>query len=155
MEALKHDTYYELLNPRNKTVQKKIKARAVFDEIVESAWATGDPGVIFIDEINRSNPTPHIGAIESTNPCGEQPLLPYEACVLGSINLSKYVINEDKGPVIDFKALAEDMYIAVRFLDDAIEINKYPLPDIELMHKGNKKDSALWGGPTSSSRNPV
>ena len=107
--------------------------------LVKSAWETGDPGVIFIDVINRSNPTPHIGVIESTNPCGEQPLLPYEACVLGSINLSKYVINGYKRPVMDFKTLAEDMRTAVRFLDDAIDVNKYPLPEVELMHKGNRK----------------
>ena len=139
MDALRRNDDYELLDPRNKSVRKKVCARAVFDEIVESAWETGDPGVIFIDVINRSNPTPHIGEIESTNPCGEQPLLPYEACVLGSINLSKYVINEDKSPSVDFKTLAEDMRTAVRFLDDAIDVNKYPLPEVELMHKGNRK----------------
>ncbi len=139
MDALYHDGDYELLNPRDKSVSKKIRAKEVFDEIVESAWETGDPGVIFIDVINRSNPTPQIGMIESTNPCGEQPLLPYEACVLGSINLGKYVLREGKGPVIDYKALAEDINTAVRFLDDAIDVNKYPLPAVEKMHKGNRK----------------
>lgn len=139
MDALYRDVDYELLNPRNKTVCKKVRAKAVFDEIVESAWETGDPGVIFIDLINKSNPTPHVGVIESTNPCGEQPLLPYEACVLGSINLSKYVIHEGKGPAIDFVALEEDINTAVRFLDDSIDVNKYPLPDIEMMHKANRK----------------
>ena len=139
MDALRRDDDYELLDPRSKRVRKKVRARTVFDELVRSAWETGDPGVIFIDVINRSNPTPHIGEIESTNPCGEQPLLPYEACVLGSINLSKYVINEDKSPAIDFKTLAEDMRTAVRFLDDAIDANRYPLPEVELMHKGNRK----------------
>ncbi len=139
MDALRRDDNYELLDPRNKSVRKKVRARTVFDELVKSAWETGDPGVIFIDVINRSNPTPHIGVIESTNPCGEQPLLPYEACVLGSINLSKYVIIEDKSPAMDFKTLAEDMQTAIRFLDDAIDVNKYPLPEVELMHKGNRK----------------
>ncbi len=139
MESLRRDTDYELINPRNRTVYKMISARTVFNEMVESAWETGDPGVIFIDVINRSNPTPHIGKIESTNPCGEQPLLPYEACVLGSINLAKYVVFEDNRPFIDFKSLAVDIPAAVRFLDDAIDINKYPLPDVELMHKGNRK----------------
>ncbi|MFZ2198641.1 MAG: adenosylcobalamin-dependent ribonucleoside-diphosphate reductase [Thermodesulfovibrionales bacterium] len=139
MDALRRDDDYEILDPRNRSVRKKVRARTVFDELVKSAWETGDPGVIFIDAINRSNPTPHIGVIESTNPCGEQPLLSYEACVLGSINLSKYVINEDKAPAIDFKSLAEDMRTAVRFLDDSIDVNKYPLPEIELMHKGNRK----------------
>lgn len=139
MDALRRDDDYEILDPRNRSVRKKVRARTVFDELVKSAWETGDPGVIFIDVINRSNPTPHIGVIESTNPCGEQPLLSYEACVLGSINLSKYVINEVKSPAIDFKTLAEDMRTAVRFLDDSIDVNKYPLPEIELMHKGNRK----------------
>ncbi len=139
MDALRRDADYELLDPRNRSVRKKIRARTVFDELVKSAWETGDPGVIFIDVINRSNPTPHIGVIESTNPCGEQPLLPYEACVLGSINLSRYVIKEAEGPVIDFKTLSGDMRTAVRFLDDAIDVNKYPVPEVELMHKGNRK----------------
>jgi len=138
MDALRRDTDYELLNPKTKRVREKIRARIVFDEIVKSSWETGDPGVIFIDVINRSNPTPHIGLIETTNPCGEQPLLPYEACVLGSINLSKYVVPEGN-PAINFEMLAEDIHTAVRFLDDAIDVNKYPLPDVELMHKGNRK----------------
>jgi ribonucleoside-diphosphate reductase alpha chain len=139
MEALHRDTCYELVNPRNKTIFKKIRAKTVFNEMVKSAWETGDPGVIFIDTINRSNPTPHIGVIESTNPCGEQPLLPYEACVLGSLNLGQYVVFEGNHPSIDFDSLAEDINTAVRFLDNAIDINKYPLPDVELMHKGNRK----------------
>jgi ribonucleoside-diphosphate reductase alpha chain len=138
MEALKEDGQYALLNPRTKEVQKRIKAKNVFDEIVESAWETGDPGVVYIDVINRANPTPQLGEMESTNPCGEQPLLPYEACVLGSINLSKYVRKSAK-PSIDYERLSEDITTAVRFLDDAIDANKYPLPVIESMHKGNRK----------------
>ncbi len=144
MEAVKNDAEYDLVNPRTGEVVERLRAREVFEEIVESAWATGDPGLIFIDQVNRSNPTPHIGEIESTNPCGEQPLLPYEACVLGSINLSKYVrdslIDGTGGnPYIDYEALAGDVRTAVRFLDDCIDANKYPLPDIERMHKGNRK----------------
>lgn len=139
MEALHQDTFYELVNPRNKNVVSKLRAKTVFHEMVESAWETGDPGVIFIDTINRSNPTPHLGMIEATNPCGEQPLLPYEACVLGSLNLGKYVVFKGNHPSIDFDSLAEDINTAVRFLDNAIDINKYPLPDVELMHKGNRK----------------
>ena len=139
MKALQRNRSYDLINPRDKTVCKKIKAKTVFDEIVLSAWETGDPGIIFIDTINRSNPTPHIGVIESTNPCGEQPLLPYEACVLGSINLSKYVRCKQNKSSIDFNTLADDINTAVRFLDDAIDVNKYPLPDLEVMHKGNRK----------------
>lgn len=149
MDALEKDGEYELVNPRSKEPAAKIKAKIVFDAIVESAWATGDPGIVFIDRINRSNPTPRIGTMESTNPCGEQPLLPYEACILGSVNLSKYArdsilkdssfrfrsMKED----IDLTSLRDDINAAVRFLDDAIDVNKYPLPKIEGMHKGNRK----------------
>ncbi len=135
MEALKKDEEYELINPRTGQPARRIKAKEVFDEVVRCAWETGDPGVIFIDRINRANPTPHIGQIESTNPCGEQPLLPYEACVLGSMNLSKYV----KDRKILYDELARDIAVAVRFLDDAIDANKYLIPDIEVMHKGNRK----------------
>lgn len=148
MEAFKNGDEYNLLNPRSGEVVGSLRARTVFNELVESAWETGDPGLIFIDRINRANPTPHIGMIESTNPCGEQPLLPYEACVLGSLNLSKYVKKnrqEAKGKrqnaekFIDWSLLSEDIKIAVRFLDDAIDVNVYPLPEIERMHKGNRK----------------
>lgn len=139
MEALRDDTEYELRNPRTNEVCKKIRARLVFDEIVDSAWETGDPGLVFIDVINRDNPTPQIGRLESTNPCGEQPLLPFEACVLGSINLGKYVTEKSGKSVIDYAGLSEDIETAVRFLDDTIDVNKYPLPSIEVMHKGNRK----------------
>jgi ribonucleoside-diphosphate reductase alpha chain len=149
MDALEKDEEYELVNPRSKEPASKVRARIVFDAIVESAWATGDPGIVFIDRINRANPTPHIGTIESTNPCGEQPLLPYEACILGSINLSKYVRNSIlKDSSFKFRSMKEDVDLtsltvdinsAVRFLDDAIDVNKYPVPEIEQMHKGNRK----------------
>ena len=135
MEALEQDGEYDLVNPRSGRIAGTVRAWRVFDEIVASAWETGDPGVIFIDRINRANPTPLLGSFESTNPCGEQPLLPYEACVLGSINLSKYV---HKGE-IDFASLGEDVKLAVRFLDDTIDANIYPLPAVESMHKGNRK----------------
>ncbi len=138
MDALKKDGEYELRNPRTKAAFKKIKAKTVFDEIVRSAWETGDPGVVYIDVINRGNPTPNLGEMESTNPCGEQPLLPYEACVLGSINVSKYV-KEGAAPSVDYERLAGDIGTAVRFLDDAIDANRYPIPTIEAMHKGNRK----------------
>lgn len=149
MDALAKDEEYELVNPRSMAVVCKIKARVVFDAIVESAWETGDPGIVFIDRINRANPTPHIGVMESTNPCGEQPLLPYEACILGSINLSKYLKHSilkdqtfkfiDMKKDIDLESLSGDVKTSVRFLDNAIEINKYPVPEIEKMHKGNRK----------------
>lgn len=135
MEALRAKWEYQLVNPRSGEIAGTLKADEVFDEIVESAWETGDPGLVFIDRINRANPTPHIGSFESTNPCGEQPLLPYEACVLGSLNVARYL----RDPGIDFAALAEDIKTAVRFLDDTIDANTYPLPAIELMHKGNRK----------------
>jgi len=135
MEALAKDGDYGLVNPRSGKTVGTIRARLVFDELVASAWETGDPGVIFIDRINRANPTPLIGSFESTNPCGEQPLLPYEACVLGSLNLAKYV----RGAEIDLAALGADVKLAVRFLDDAIDANAYPLPAVEKMHKGNRK----------------
>jgi ribonucleoside-diphosphate reductase alpha chain len=139
MTALKKGEEYELINPRSRAVAGKLKARVVFDEIVISAWQTGDPGLVFIDRINQFNPTPHIGTMESTNPCGEQPLLPYEACVLGSINLSKYVTGERESSNIDYHSLSDDITATVRFLDNTIDVNKYPLPHVEAMHKGNRK----------------
>jgi len=142
MDALKAGGEYELINPRSKTVTGKLKAMNVFKELVESAWETGDPGLVFIDRINRDNPTPNLGNIESTNPCGEQPLLPYEACILGSLNLSKYVKEPAAGKNkrwIDYDSLSKDIRTAVRFLDNSIDVNKYPLPAIEAMHKGNRK----------------
>lgn len=139
MAALRADGEYDLFNPRSREVQGRLRAKDVFDELVSSAWQTGDPGVIFIDVINRSNPTPRIGRMESTNPCGEQPLLPYEACVLGSLNVGRYARKTNGKSVIDYKALAEDIRTAVRFLDDAIDVNRYPLPEIEAMHKANRK----------------
>ncbi len=148
MSALKNNSDYNLLNPRSKQITGHLKAKDVFDEIVESAWETGDPGLVFIDRINSDNPTPHIGEIESTNPCGEQPLLPFEACILGSINLSKILKqcrSRSKGITggfvyeIDWELLSHLVSLSVRFLDNAIDSNKYPLPEIEKMHKGNRK----------------
>ncbi len=148
--ALKSDAEYDLINPRSGAIAGRLRAKDVFEEIVESAWETGDPGLIFIDRINMANPTPHIGEFESTNPCGEQPLLPFEACVLGSLNLSKYIKNGGNYSFphpppangverIDWDTLAGDIRTAVRFLDDSIDANRYPLPEIERMHKGNRK----------------
>ena len=137
MDALKRDSEYDLINPRSNVIVGKLKAEHVFNELVESAWKTGDPGIVFIDKINKMNPTPHMGPMESTNPCGEQPLLPYEACILGSLNLSKYVKENTRD--IDWDSLSRDISIAVRFLDNAIDSNQYPVPQIERMHKGNRK----------------
>lgn len=135
MEALRTEGEYQLVNPRTGKGAGRLLAVEVFGEIVASAWETGDPGLVFIDRLNRANPTPAVGSFESTNPCGEQPLLPYEACVLGSLNLAAHV----KGGVIDYDALGRDVAVAVRFLDDTIDVNGYPLPAIERMHKGNRK----------------
>jgi ribonucleoside-diphosphate reductase alpha chain len=135
MAALDGDSAYDLVNPRTGKKTGTARARQVFDEIVASAWETGDPGVVFIDRINQANPTPLIGSFESTNPCGEQPLLPYEACVLGSLNLARYAA----GATIDYDTLGRDVALAVRFLDATIDATVYPLPAVDRMHKGNRK----------------
>jgi len=135
MEALERDEEYDLVNPHDGKVASKMKAKDVWDKIVEHAWKNGDPGVIFIDVINKYNPTPHIGKIESTNPCGEQPLLPYESCNLGSLNLSSFL----KEGQVDFARLGDVVKVATRFLDDVIDMNKYPVKEIAEMSRGNRK----------------
>lgn len=140
MAALEKGEDYYLLNPRTKQPVGKLSAREVFERIVLSAWESGEPGVVFIDRINEANPTPHIGTIESTNPCGEQPLLPFESCNLGSINLAALVKKGDAEKYeIDWDELRETVHLAVRFLDDVIEANRYPIEQIEKMTKGNRK----------------
>ena len=135
MEAVKNGTEYELIAPHTGEVAGKMDARKVFDMIVDGAWRTGEPGIIFIDKMNADNPTPLVGAIESTNPCGEVPLLSYEACNLGSINLGRMVENG----VINWDLLAETTRTAIRFLDNVIAVNNYPLPQISEMVQNNRK----------------
>jgi ribonucleoside-diphosphate reductase alpha chain len=139
MEAVKAGEDYDLVNPRTKKVVDKLNAREVFDKIVDMAWKTGDPGIVFIDRINQDNPTPNLGKIESTNPCGEQPLLPYESCNLGSINLARMLKTADGGYEIDYPKMAEVVRTTVRFLDNVIDVNKFPLPQIAEMTRKSRK----------------
>ncbi|WP_455277934.1 vitamin B12-dependent ribonucleotide reductase [[Eubacterium] cellulosolvens] len=135
MKAVEKDSEFELVNPRTSKVVTKTKARNLWTLIITSAWKTGDPGLVFIDEINRHNPTPEIGNIESTNPCGEQPLLPYESCNLGSINLAKFVDNQE----VDWESLGIAVNKSVNFLDNVIDVNKFPTSEVEKITKTNRK----------------
>jgi ribonucleoside-diphosphate reductase alpha chain len=139
MRALDQHRDYAVVNPRAGRTVARLKADDVFGRLIEAAWHSGEPGVVFLDTINATNPTPHIGRIEATNPCGEQPLLPYESCTLGSINLAKFVTGTHARPRIDFDRMAETIHLAVRFLDDVLDMNRYPLPQIEAVTKGNRK----------------
>ena len=135
MEAVEKNTDYDLTNPHTGKKTRSVSASEIFEKIVHSAWRSGEPGVVFIDRINHDNPTPHLGPVEATNPCGEQPLLPYESCNLGSINLSRLVKNGE----VDWKKLKSLIQMSIHFLDNVIDVNKYPLPEIEKMTKGNRK----------------
>ncbi|MBU1881266.1 vitamin B12-dependent ribonucleotide reductase, partial [bacterium] len=135
MDAVKNGLKFSLRDPRTKEIEKEIAADKLFDKVVENAWKNGEPGIVFLDQVNRSNPTPQIGEIESTNPCGEQPLLPYESCNLGSINLDHMISDGE----VDWDKIEKMVKLCVRFLDNVIEMNKYPLPEIDQMTKGNRK----------------
>lgn len=135
MEKMRRGEELQLVNPRDGRVMRTINARSLLELIAESAWGSGEPGMIFLDRINRDNPTPSLGQIEATNPCGEVPLLPYESCNLGSINLSRMV----KERRIDYEKLKAVVEKAVHFLDNVIDANRYPLPMVETMVKGSRK----------------
>ena len=145
MEAVKADSEYALVTPNTGKERGRLRAREVFGLLVEKAWLSGDPGIVFLDRINRDNPTPKQGEIESTNPCGEQPLLPYEACNLGSINLARFVIpghTEDDDPAehgIDWAELARVCHLSVRFLDNVIDASRFPLDRISERVRNNRK----------------
>ncbi len=144
MLAVEKDEDYDLIAPHNNKVIETLSARTVYSLLVQKAWESGDPGIIFLDRINRDNPTPALGEIESTNPCGEQPLLPYEACNLGSINLGKFCLHkvEDRTKLcegINWDSLRETVHLSVRFLDNVIDASKYPLKQIDEMVKTNRK----------------
>ena len=139
MDAYLKGEDYDLIHPNSKQSVGKLNAKEVFDKIIDGAWRNGEPGIVFIDTMNSDNPTPQVGAIESTNPCGEVPLLPYEACNLGSINLSRMVKEENGKSVVNWDLLAKTTRTAIRFLDNVIEINNYPLPQISEMVRNNRK----------------
>src|SRR3989475_998675 len=142
MEALSRGEEYDLVNPHTRKVVGRLSAREVFDRMVSAAWRTGDPGMVFIDRINASpaNPTPDLGQVEATNPCGEQPLLPNEACNLGSLNVSKFARPGDDSELsIDWDEMERGVRLAGRFLDDVIEMNPYPLPEIDATVKSNRR----------------
>jgi ribonucleoside-diphosphate reductase alpha chain len=132
MRALKRGRRYALINPRTGKAVKQVPAQMLFDRLTEAAWGTGEPGVIYLDRINAANPTPQLGDIEATNPCAEQPLLPNESCTLGSIDVSKFVLSRGSTRSIDYPRLSETISLGVRFLDNVIDRNHYPLKDIEI-----------------------
>lgn len=138
LRALRKNGGIDLVNPRTGRAARTVRAREIWDAVVQSAWQSGEPGVLFLDRIDAANPTPALGEIEATNPCGEQPLLPYEACVLGSVNVSRMI--EGRGsPRIDWQRLAGAVALAVRFLDDVVEVNHYPIPEIARTTRASRK----------------
>ncbi len=139
MKAVEENGTYDLINPHDQKVVDTLRAREVFDMIVDMAWNNGEPGIIFLDRLNKDNVVPSVGEIESTNPCGEQPLLPYESCNLGSINLDMMMKKTEDGYEVDFDKLGRTVDAAVHFLDNVIDVNKYPLEEIERMTKNTRK----------------
>src|SRR5437868_5904019 len=131
MQAVRERTSYDLIDPHSKQVVGQLDAQMVWDKMILGAWRTGEPGVFYVDEANRYNPVPHLGAYEATNPCGEQPLLPYDVCNLGSINVGHYV-REGR---MDWDAFKVDIHLSTHFLDNIIDVNKYPLKEIDALSK--------------------
>jgi ribonucleoside-diphosphate reductase alpha chain len=139
MQAVAQDAAFALLHPISGLPTRRVRAREIWDLLIAMAWENGEPGVVYIDRVNRDNPTPQLGAIEATNPCSEQPLLPYEACCLGSIDLAKMVRERDGQPGVDYARLGRLVQAAVHFLDNVVEVNRYPLPATKRMCWGNRK----------------
>ncbi|MBH0208255.1 MAG: adenosylcobalamin-dependent ribonucleoside-diphosphate reductase [Nitrospira sp.] len=139
MKAVTHNRSYALMNPRSATPVRRLPAKMVFDRLVEAAWQSGEPGVLFLDTINHANPTPHLGTIEATNPCGEQPLLAYESCTLGSINVARCLTTHRGTSRIDYEQLGYIIPLAVRFLDNVLDRTRYPLASIEARTKRTRK----------------
>ncbi len=139
MNAVKRGQSYALINPRTTKPVRRLPAAVVFDHLVQAAWQSGEPGVLFLDAINKANPTPHLGSIEATNPCGEQPLLAYESCTLGSINVARCLTSQGKARTIDYDRFAVIIPLAVRFLDNVLDRTRFPLPAIEAHTRRTRK----------------
>ncbi len=139
MRAVTAGEPYDLVHPGRREPVGRVAARAIFDRIVHAAWSTGDPGLLFVDAINRADPLPALGAIETTNPCGEVPLRPWESCILGSVNLAHVVREDGDGASIDWPRLRTLVHAGVRFLDDALEVNRDPLPEIAAATRATRK----------------
>ena len=139
MEKVEASLYFDLINPRNGRHVRTNNARDTFELITRMAWETGDPGIVFIDRINADNPNPHLGAIESTNPCGEQPLQPYESCNLGSVNLANMLKHTDEGSVVDWERLSYTVRTGIHMLDNVVDCNQYPLPEIDEMSRKTRR----------------
>ena len=139
MQRVERDQAYDLVNPRTGEITGQLNAKEVFEQLTQMAWQTGDPGIVFLDRINRDNPNPQLGKIESTNPCGEQPLLPFESCNLGSLNVARMVKYTDDDVVIDWERLAEAVHVGTHMLDNVIDMNDYPLAQIEKISKKTRR----------------
>ena len=158
MEKVRNGEEYDLVNPRTGKATGKLNAQDVFNRLAEMAWRTGDPGIVFLDRINKDNPNPQLGQIQSTNPCGEQPLLPYESCNLGSVNLTRMVHYTEDGAEIDWDRLERVIKTSVHMLDNVIDMNDYPIPQIDEMSKKTRRIGLGGDGirrPADTAWNPL